>query len=363
MIERVLFARVGYMNLYRGSANEKPLGGGSYTEKNVGLEACNFLNIEQDVYGYFQPAGFKPNGLFNGTINLRKIDPAIPKSDEKIENVLVIFFATKERLSIPDKGPVTRSVIVGWYKNATVYAGAQSLEQKRDGVDKVLDSYFIKANKKDMYLIPDSNRKYRLGGTSRKSKKGNPGRSNSFFIYDEKYNLKKDRWISEAIDFVHQYNGPILQSDTDFDVERANIELEGAGFQKNQKIKQAIEKYSTERTIQDLEERGFKVQEYYPNGQKVCSKESFDLIAYKDNVEYVVEVKGTQLDGSAVIFTNNEVELYKKNKRKVILSVVHSIQISKEKVVKGSGKVVIQDPFKLVESKLEVISYIYKFNK
>lgn len=361
MKEKVLFARVGYMNLYRGSANEKPIGGGSYTEEHIGLEACNFLNIGEDVYGYFQPAGYKPDGIFNGTINLRKIDPTLNNQVDKIDNVLVIFFATNKNLGTTGNGPSSRSVIIGWYKDATVYRNKQTLVKKRIGADIELDAYFIKAHKKNMYLLPNDQRIYRLGNSLNKSKKGSPGRSNSFFVYDDKYSLKTDEWIDKAISFVKEYGGSYLQSETDFEVARAEIELAGIGFQQNQKIKKAIEKYSTEMTIQELEKQGFKVFEY-EDGQKICAKESYDLKASKGGLEYFVEVKGTQLDGSAVIFTYNEAELYRENKKRIILSIVHSIKISNEKVVKASGEIVIQNPFRIDESKLKAISYIYNMH-
>lgn len=359
MQEKVLFARVGYMNLYRGSANEKPMGGGSYTEENIGLEACNFLNIGKNVYGYFQPAGYKPDGIFNGTINLRRIDPKIKKDEEELDNVLVIFFATNKELSTTNKGITNRSVIIGWYKNATVYRHKQTLMKKRGGADKELDSYFLKAHEENMYLLPKEQRVYRLGHASNQGKKGNPGRSNGFFIYDEKYALKADKWISKAIFFVNNYSGSYLQSEKDFDAAKAEIELAGIGFQQNQKIKKAIEKHSTEMTIKELEKQGFKVKEY-EDGQKICAKESYDLEASRNGVKYLVEVKGTQLDGSSVIFTYNEAELYKKKENKIILSIVHSIKIKGDNVVKGSGEISIKNPFKIDEGKLTAISYIYK---
>lgn len=366
-MQKVLFARIGYMEYYQGSADERPIGGGKYNKENIGYEACNFLSVGDHIYGYFQPVGFKPDGKSFGSINLQRIDPTIGDQESKIEDVLVIFFATDPDLDVPTIGPVTRSVIVGWYKNAVVYKERQHIV--RSGVDSKLDIYYLKVKASDVVLLPKKNRAYRLGHSIHGDKEGNPGQSNSFYVYKEDKTAKdinkaNFEWIPRAIEYVNNYNGPIIQNDADIMMEKESTssqKIDGLDFEENEKIRKAIEKHSTALTIKHLENKGFKVHEYNEQKQKICAYESYDLLAYKDDNEFYVEVKGTRSLGKQVIFTKNEVELHKNNNN-VILSVVHSIEISKKlTAVESSGEVSLYDPWQIDESKLTAISYYYKF--
>lgn len=72
-LPRVLFARVGWMQFYRGimPGDEKLIGGGAYNKNNVGSEVANFAPVKGRVYGYAQPP------MNSGSrIALEKIDSA-----------------------------------------------------------------------------------------------------------------------------------------------------------------------------------------------------------------------------------------------------------------------------------------------
>lgn len=366
-MQKVLFARVGNMDYYQGAADERPIGGGKYNEDNIGFEACNFLSVENYIYGYFQPGGYKPGGITYGSINLQRIDPKVGRNDTEVDNVLVIFFTTDPALEVNAMGPVTRSVIVGWYKNATVYREREYIS--RLGINSGLDGYFLKVKASDAFLLPKKNRAYRLGHSIYGEKKGNPGQSNSFYLYEQDKTLKnfnKDiyKWIPEAIKYVNTYNGPVLQNDADIMMEKENTnnqKIDGLGFEENEKIRKSIENHSTAVTIKYLENEGYEVKEYNENKQKICAYKPYDLLAYKDGKEFYVEVKGTRSLGTQVIFTKNEVELHQKNNN-VILSVVHSIQLSGNlTAIKNSGEISVYNPWKIDKDKLTAISYYYKF--
>jgi hypothetical protein len=52
-----------------------------------------------------------------------------------------------------------------------------------------------------------------------------------------------------------------------------------------------------------------------------------------------------------------------KNKAtKMILYLVHSIEMNRKSIKKGSGQVVIIDPWKIDESKLTAVSYTYNMS-
>src|ERR1700722_9700686 len=95
MTTRVLFARVGWMTYYAGpqKGDERPMGGGTYTEKNIGHEVFNFAHFDRRLYGFIRAK--------KGRINLARIDPDAAAA-EKLDDVLVIF--------------VARQHIVGWYR-------------------------------------------------------------------------------------------------------------------------------------------------------------------------------------------------------------------------------------------------------
>jgi len=101
---RVLFARIGWMKRYAGpqEGDERPKGGGRYNKKNVGHELFNFAELNGRFYGFARAK--------NGRVKLTRIDPDAKKA-EKLDDVLVIF--------------VARQCIVGWYRNASVYASIQ----------------------------------------------------------------------------------------------------------------------------------------------------------------------------------------------------------------------------------------------
>ena len=366
-MQKVLFARIGNMDYYQGAADERPIGGGKYNEDNIGFEACNFLSVENYIYGYFQPGGYKPDGINYGSINLQRIDPKVGKNETEVDDVLVIFFTTDPELEINPIGPVTRSVIVGWYKNATVYREREYIS--RSGINSELDGYFLKVKANDAFLLPKKNRAYRLGHSIHGEKKGNPGQSNSFYLYEQDKILKnfnKDiyKWIPEAIKYVNTYNGPVLQNDADIMMEKENTnnqKIDGLGFEENEKIRKSIENYSTAVTIKYLENEGYEVKEYNEQKQKICAYKPYDLLAYKDGKEFYVEVKGTRTLGTQVIFTKNEVNLHQENNN-VILSVVHSIQISDNlTAVESSGEISVYNPWRIDQDKLTAISYYYKF--
>lgn len=364
----VLFARIGYMEYYQGAMNgDFPIGGGSFNKDNTGFEACNFLDVGGKVYGYYQPS------MNSGKINLERINPKKTGLD-KLENVLVIFFSTLPKAlvqqNLTNEINSSSAVIVGWYKNATVFRDAQQIDREIHGIEQNI--YFIEAKAADSYLLPVDKRVYKIGHGIKGEKEGNPGQSNSFYIYDKNKNIKdlntlQNNWISKAIEYVKAYSGEFINSDQERAVQNAitsqfrSNRNGGAGFQSNALVRVAVEQHAMKKAEDALTKKGYEVRLTHKNGQSICGNSPFDMIAYKDGVEHFVEVKGTQSNGSSVIFTYNEVELYKDKTKKVILCVVHSIQLKDDKVNIKTGDVIIHDPWIIDTSKLKEISYFYSF--
>ena len=93
---RILFCNVGWMERYKGlRSGDQISGGGSYVEiENRGHEVCNFSPYKKILYGYVQP---------------------------RAEQIKI------ERLGANSEGGGT--VIVGWYKDATVFRNYQKFKK------------------------------------------------------------------------------------------------------------------------------------------------------------------------------------------------------------------------------------------
>lgn len=346
---RVLFARIGYMKFYQGPkpGDEKPIGGGSYNTEEIGHEVFNFLNIGRNVYGYFQPHMKEPY-----QINLARIEQGY--SDDKIDQVLVVWFATNPI----DKG----QVVVGWYKNATVFRSIQtptSLPQ-RENYD-----YNVKARTSDCVLLPISKRRFPVGHDISGTKEGKPGQANAFYLLDDKGNKKdlkrrNNEWISSVIKFVNSYSGLTISSPEDEiqeDMITAGISIStgGQGLQSNVEIRLMIESYAMNLCKKFYSEKGYDVEDVSPT-------HSYDVSIKKNGVERKVEVKGTQTEGNAIILTRNEVDLSRSQGKDMTLFLVHSIVMNKKAVRNGSGVIKIIDPWQVTDDRLTPLSYTYRLS-
>ena len=183
-----LFCNVGWMKYYQGqNDNDKIGGGGSYVDREGhGFEVCNFAPYENQIYGYVQPpSGRLGENIKSGTdeyfsrskININRL--GAKKNDDFIENVNVIWTATHS-----DRG----RVIVGWYKNATVYREYQKFDQAPPcHKTNNIDGYRIVAEKSNCKLLPIEQRNIQIP----KGVKGGMGQSNIW--YADKPESKKIR--------------------------------------------------------------------------------------------------------------------------------------------------------------------------
>src|SRR5438105_13295993 len=109
---RIFFVRIGRMISYAGpqkgkEGDERPEEAGKHNVDKLGHEAFNFFpDFRGALYGTF--------GIMTEHIDLRKIDPALPKESNSVDGVLVVFVA-------PYEGGQR---IVGWYRDATVHRAA-----------------------------------------------------------------------------------------------------------------------------------------------------------------------------------------------------------------------------------------------
>lgn len=344
---KVLLARVGYMKFYQGPkpGDEKPIGGGSYNTDRIGHEAYNFLNIRDKLYGYFQPHMKEPY-----EINLSRIVQG--SSGDKIDNVLVIWFATN---------PIDRGqVVIGWYNNATVFRSIQSptsLPQRKNY------NYNIVANTKDCVLLPISKRKFPVGHNIGGTKEGNPGQANAFYLLDGRGHAKdlkspNNAWIKKLTTYVENYDGLKISSREDEiqeDAVTAGHSSGGQGFQSDVEVRLMIEARAMTICKKHYSNNGYDVED-------VSANRPYDFLIKKNGESRFVEVKGTQTAGDTIVLTKNEVELSHAHGDKMVLFVVHSIVMNKKTVKQGSGVVTIIDPWRVNDDKLTPISFTYKLS-
>ena len=121
-MQNIVFFNVGYMKRYQGKASDdKITGGGSYpVENETGGEIYNFMPFDGYCYGFVETMGRKKNGeRIPNQIHIEKINESAIHAD-RVDNVIVVWVATR---------PNVGSVIVGWYKAASVYNSPVCLDQ------------------------------------------------------------------------------------------------------------------------------------------------------------------------------------------------------------------------------------------
>lgn len=132
----ILFCVVTWMEQYDGVAGDQPAGGGAFIDaKGYGHEIFNFRPFRNHYYGFVEPGG---------RIALERLGAG--NLAEFLPGVTVVFVA-------PFHGK-TPYVVVGWYRNATVYRSPQDPPTASGRVfrgDQI--GFNLRAAKKDGFLI------------------------------------------------------------------------------------------------------------------------------------------------------------------------------------------------------------------
>ncbi len=172
MGHRLLFCNIGWMSKYRGiTPSDKIVGGGAYVHiEQRGHEVCNFLPTRGKVYGYVQPHGSQ--------IKIERLGAT--KTDEKISGIDVVFTARRPGLG--------GTVVVGWYKNATVYRYPQHIHWASKTLEvNQIDAHWIVGSMNDVVLLASDQRNLTVPRG-----KGGMGQSNVWFADSPSIS----KWIS-----------------------------------------------------------------------------------------------------------------------------------------------------------------------
>lgn len=207
---KVLFCNIAWMRWYKGVIPnvDVPVNGGSFVNENQdGCECDNFWKIYNTVDCVVDDTnavipkgniclGFVETGHINNKnrqLRLENIhDCAAFKKEETIEDVLVVFCATREG----DKYPK----VVGWYNHATVYR--RHFNYPLDNGDILWKNMFCKAE--DAVLLPVHSRRWQVPRAA--IDKYGFGRSNVWYA-DYNQHEKVKPWVDNIIDKIVNYDG------------------------------------------------------------------------------------------------------------------------------------------------------------
>ncbi len=179
------------MTYYAGPqpGDERPKGGGRHNEKNIGHEVFNFAEFGGHLYGYAA-----------ASINLKRIETTAGAA-EKLDDVLVVF--------------VARQHIIGWYRNATVYAptrpkfppsvSKEMLRRLKQSGTKGFEFggfRFEAAVEDGATLLPTYERTQEIPGNV----KGGFGQKNVCYLYLNNGKSKNSAWMNKAILYVLNYD-------------------------------------------------------------------------------------------------------------------------------------------------------------
>lgn len=141
---KILFCRIGWCTSYNGDPDDRPIGGGSYNDSDIGHEIHNYKSFRGRYYGYVR---------VRNSININKFEP---DATDKTNNVLVVWCSTKPS----SKG----LVVVGWYNNATVYRYEQVVpaDAMSNRFSDEHDAYIISSD--DAFLLPANERLFPIDG-------------------------------------------------------------------------------------------------------------------------------------------------------------------------------------------------------
>lgn len=276
MKHNFFFVRIAWMNHYEGVKNDIPKGAGSYVKENQnGGEVYNFKEISGKYFGYSR----NQNGK---SFDLTKV--GANKKEESITGLTVIFFATNPRYG--------GQYVIGWYKNATIYKKTKEIKYKGRRNE---NTYNFECKKKDAYLIPTSERYFKLP-------KG-PGESNVW--YPKIDNFEHVKFVKKLNKYIENPNEP-----------KPTTKPSGRPYQPDIEKRKKVELAAMDMTWIYFESRGFTVYD--------VSKENkgWDIEAIKGVKKFFIEVKGLSGSLSSIELTPNE---YKNSTRKnFILSIVYN---------------------------------------
>ena len=291
----LLVLRAGYMARYDGPG---PIAhGGAYPQQNgTGDEIFNFKPYRQTCYGY----GYSPSGM-----TLDKLAGGRHEVGDKLIGVDVVFVA---------KRPKTGQVVVGWYRNATVFHKQlmrRPLNGYERGIDKNRTWFCCMADAASAILLPENERTFEVPYAPA----GNPGFLGKSQVWYPSEHLNNPR-VRDFVKKLRAYIDKNQKSKGSVLGELSKDVKSGKGGKPNHERNIQVEKAAIEAATKYYQEKGYSVTSVEPD------KLGWDLEAIKNGRVLYVEVKG--LSGSLIDFelTPNEYRRLKENFKQYRVCVV-----------------------------------------
>jgi hypothetical protein len=280
------------MKNYRGKTRvDIPFGAGSFVDENEdGGEVYNFYPMGKKYYGFARIQGDK-------SIRLTRLGAT--NTDEKIDNVTVVFFAKNKLLG-------GGQYIVGWYKNAILFKNTQLFPKSKRNyhpwyncMANIKDSYLVKEEDRTVFELPDDG----------------PGQSNVWYVeeyHDKKFLEQVKKYISNP----KSYKAKASQK-------RTNIR----GWQQDAEQKKRVELAAMKAVEKYFISKKFAVS--YRHQENL----GWDMEATLGKTTLLLEVKGLSGDFYSVDLTHNEYSNTKRNKKYYRICIVsNALNKAKQKV-------------------------------
>lgn len=178
------------MKLYSGiTDNDQPKNGGAFVkENNDACESFNFYPYNHYCLGYVRAPGER--------LNLARVED-VPDDVDKIDDVTVIWVATND----------TGRHIVGWYEHAEMYRYYQEFYDSINGEDKCWCYNFV-ASEKDVHLIPEELRNFRVLSASKAGAGLGMGQSNLWYADSA---IAKEKFVPKVLEYLEKIRPQTIQ--------------------------------------------------------------------------------------------------------------------------------------------------------
>lgn len=294
----LLVLRVGYMDRYDGP--DTITSGGAYiTENGVGGEVFNFKPSRGKCYGYAMSRHFSG-------VNLKCIDNTKQwQEGEELVGVDVVFVARR---------PGIGQVVVGWYRNATVFHKQYRVRRGSiPGMKETVRNFVCVADAASVCLLPEYERTFNVPYAPA-GHKGFPGQSNVWYPENNLAQTGVDAFVQRLLKYISSTPGVPLVPD---EVEPPSTGCKSGRSKKpDHAHNAAVEAAAVDVVWNHYEAAGYSVETVETENL------GWDLVVKKGTLTLHIEVKG--VSASAIYFelTPNEYSKLKQYARKYRVCVV-----------------------------------------
>lgn len=172
----IVYANIAWMTHYRGPKGDKAEGGFGFLKKGEGIahESWNFQPWRGRVFGYVPRSA---------EIKIRRL--GAERGATELRGVTIAWIARNPRTK--------KTVIVGWYRNATIHRRGEHITLPRS--DETTVGYQIEADAADAVLLPIDARVYPIPTAKTQ---GNLGQSPVWYGRDDDFNQSALAYIARG---------------------------------------------------------------------------------------------------------------------------------------------------------------------